>query len=315
MKVIIPAAGLGTRLRPITNNKPKVLVKIAGKPMIGHIIDKVLPLKPSEIITIIGRSGELVKEYVTSNYKYNLRFIVQYEMKGTAHAVSLAKQYVNEDLLIIFGDTIFDGDLPIKTSFDGLIGAAETDTPERFGIIEEGKYIKRLVEKPENPKGNLAIVGIYYIRNHSMLFSCIDEIIEKHIMSKGEYQLTDALQLMVDRGARLKSFKVKKWLDCGKKETLLEANYELLKLKNLMYKGAYAYVHKDAVIKNSKIKNNVCIEKGCTIENSELENCIIDENCIISNCRLNNSLIGCNATIKNYNGQADIGDNSIVDAS
>lgn len=176
MKAVIPVAGIGKRLRPLTNNKPKVLIPVNGKPMLGHLLDRLKKEDISEYIFITSYKREMVEDYIKKEYSdLNSKFVFQEEMKGTAHAISLAKNYVDEDVLIIFGDTLFQGELNLDCNEDGVIMVNETNEPERLGIVElNGEYVVGMEEKPKKPKSNLAIIGIYHINNYKLLFSCID---------------------------------------------------------------------------------------------------------------------------------------------
>jgi len=231
MKVIIPLAGFGTRLRPHTFTKPKPLVSVAGKPVLGHILDKLVGLDIEEIVYVVGYMGDQIRDYVEANYAFPSRYIEQKDLRGQAHAIYLVKDYVSGPVLIIFVDTIFEADLASLSSeqADGVLYVKEVDDPRRFGVvITRGGFITQLVEKPNTPVSNLAVIGLYYIRDSQVLMDCIAELIEKDIKTQGEYFLADALQLMIDRGAKLVAKKVDVWEDCGKPETVLHTNRYLL---------------------------------------------------------------------------------------
>jgi glucose-1-phosphate thymidylyltransferase len=196
MKVIIPLAGFGKRLRPHTYTKPKPLVNVAGKPVLGHILDRLNNLDIEEIIFIVGYLGEQIEEYVEATYKFHTRYIEQNELLGQAHAIYLAKDHVREPVLIIFVDTIFEADLKAlaELTADGAIYVKEVDDPRRFGVVTlQDGFITHFVEKPSTPVSNLAVTGVYYIKDAPMLFECIDELIARNIQTQGEYFLADAL--------------------------------------------------------------------------------------------------------------------------
>ncbi|HLP29451.1 MAG TPA: nucleotidyltransferase family protein, partial [Candidatus Didemnitutus sp.] len=225
MHAIIPVAGIGTRLRPFTHSLPKVLVNVAGKPILGHILDTLVAQGVTSATIITGYKGELVEEYVRSTYELNVTFVVQEEMLGLGHAIWVARESLKEEpVLIILGDTVFDVDLSVlATSQFSSLGVKYVDDPRRFGVvIEEGGFVHRLVEKPETPVSNLAIVGLYFIRRPEALRTALTSLIDNDLRTKGEYQLTDALQLMVDAGEKFTTFSVDGWYDCGKPETLLQ---------------------------------------------------------------------------------------------
>src|SRR5438093_1082376 len=230
---IIPAAGVGTRLRPHTHTQPKVLLHVAGKPMLGHILDELPALGVQKIVLIVGYMGERVVEYVRAAYPaLEVETVEQPERLGLGHAVSLAAPHVDDQpLLIILGDTLFEADLPaVIRGGTSSIGVQSVDDPRRFGIVEldrDGR-IRRMVEKPEHPASNLAITGVYYFRRGGPLFAALRELQEKNVRTRGEFQLTDAMQLLVSRGETITTFPIQGWYDCGKTETLLETNRVLL---------------------------------------------------------------------------------------
>ncbi|PIN79113.1 nucleotidyltransferase [Candidatus Woesearchaeota archaeon CG_4_10_14_0_2_um_filter_33_10] len=323
MKVIIPLAGKGTRLRPHTFSKPKPLLRVAGKAVLGHIIDKLKPLDVEEIIFITGDMQEKIKEYVNSNYKYKARYIKQDELLGDGYAINLAKEYVKEDVLIVFVDTIFETDLSkIKNvKSDGVVWVQEVDDPRRFGVVVlKNDHIEKIIEKSDEPISNLAIIGLYYIKNSSLMFHCLDEIIKCKLKSKGEFRLADALGLMIKNGARLNALEVDQWLDCGKPETLLSTNRYLLKngfnkeikTTNSVIIGP-VYIEDKVKIENSIIGPNASIASGCVIKNSIVKDSIVGENAVIENAALNKSLVGDDALIKDAFKKINVGDNSEID--
>ncbi len=325
MKVIIPVAGAGTRLRPHTHTTPKVLISVAGKPMIGHILDQLVGLPIDQIVMVVGLMGDKIKEYVDRNYKFKVRYIVQQETKGLADAVYLTRDAVQkDDALIILGDTIFSTDfkklLSKKTS---QLGVKEVSDPRRFGVVEHlhGK-ITRLVEKPEHPQSNLAIVGIYLIRDMPKLYSAIGTLIDKNIRTKGEYQLTDALQLLIDRGQTMETFPVEGWYDCGKPETLLDTNRQLLDLypqKSSKIKGVVinspVSIDPSARIEKSVIGPYVSVAAGSHIKNAVISDTIIGKNVCLESIMLQKSIVGDNAVVRGKQRKLNVGDGSEVDLS
>ena len=323
MKVIIPLAGKGTRLRPHTFSKPKPLLRVAGKAVLGHIIDKLKPLDVEEIIFITGDMQEKIEEYVSFNYKYKARYIKQDKLLGDGYAINLAKEYVKDDVLIIFVDTIFETDLSKikKINSDGVVWVKEVDDPRRFGVVVlKNDHIEKIVEKPDEPISNLALIGLYYVKNSSLMFHCLDEIIKCNLRSKGEFRLADALGLMIKNGAKLNALEVDKWLDCGKPETLLSTNRYLLKngfnkeikTKNSVVIGP-VYIEDKVKIENSIIGPYASIASGCVIKNSIVKDSIVGENAIIENAALNKSLVGDSALIKDTFRKVNVGDNSEID--
>lgn len=213
------------------------------------------------------------------------------------------------------------GKLKFDTDCTASLGVAETETPERFGIVQlnDDGFITRIVEKPKEPPSNLALIGLNYINNPKELFKAIREIIKKDITLKGEYYLANALQMMVTRGKKIKTFRVEKWLDTGKVETLLDTHRELLKENNRKIDVDAkvtdpVYINDGVTIENSVIGPYVTINKGAKIKNSRVENCIIDNNSIIEECTLKDSIIGKETTIKNFHGKLHIADHTTIES-
>ncbi|RPI69036.1 MAG: nucleotidyl transferase [Ignavibacteriae bacterium] len=324
MRAIIPVAGIGTRLRPHTYTLPKVLVNVAGKPILGHIMDALVRQGVDGATIITGYKGDLVEDYLRATYDMPCEFVVQDEMKGLGHAIWTARESLNDEpVLIILGDTVFDVDLSVlKTSQFSSLGVKHVDDPRRFGVvISDGPFVTRLVEKPETPVSNNAIVGLYYIANPRVLRDCLNELIDKDIRTKGEYQLTDALQLMVDRGEKFTTFPVDGWYDCGKPETLLETN------RFLLTKGSTTSaptgcvivppVHIDptAVVEHSVIGPYASLSKGAVVRNSIIRDSIICDYATVSDISLDQSIIGENANVSGRFASINIGDASVVKLS
>ncbi len=321
MRAIIPAAGIGTRLRPHTHTLPKVLLNVAGKPVLGHIIDGLLENGINELTIIIGYQGEKVSKYVEARYDIPTKFVFQEERKGLGHAVGLGLEETDDPVLIILGDTIFDADFnDILTVKDSVIGVAEVEDPRRFGVVEvEEGVVTRLVEKPEHPPSNLAVVGLYKINSQARLKSAVQETVDKGITTKGEYQLTDALQVLIDWGETIKTAKVNGWYDCGKKETLLKTNRYLLESMKKTYEieGSLVvppvYIGENCTIKNSIIGPYTTIDDDSTMKHSLVRNSIVGAGSKLDGCNLDNSLIGENAEVVGLAQQLNIGDHSEVD--
>jgi len=321
MKAIIPAAGIGSRLRPHTHTAPKALLHVAGKPILGHIIDELIAYNIREIIFIVGFLGEKIVDYVTTNYNIKASFIEQKELKGLGYAIHLAKEHITEEpVLIILGDTIFDLNLNdlIKSEYDA-IGTREVDDPRRFGIAEtDGRFITKLIEKPDNPTSNLALTGIYFIKSTKLFSQCLDQLIVKNITTRGEYQLTDALSLMLEQKCRMTSFHIDGWYDCGKKETLLETNRYLLRQIKTVDGRRDAivippvYISPSAKIINSVIGPGVSIADDTVIESSIIRDSIISTGAEVRNCLLESSLIGNNSTYIGRFHQLNLGDSSEI---
>lgn len=323
MKVIVPLAGFGTRLRPHTYTKPKPLVRVAGKPVLGHILDKLAGLPIDEIIFIVGYLGDQIRDYVSANYHFPSRYVEQKELKGQAHALHLAADHISGPVLIVFVDTIFEADLSALADLkeDGVIYVKEVDDPRRFGVvITENGYITRLVEKPSTPVSNLAVIGVYYVRNSQLMLDCISALIERDIKTQGEYFLADAFQLMIDRGARFVARTVDVWEDCGKPETVLHTNRYLLehggaqetKTENSVLVPP-VYIEPSAVIRDSVIGPYVSVAEGSTIIRSIIRDSIVNEFAHIEDANLSQSLIGRDAVVRGSFQRLNVGDSSQVE--
>jgi len=322
LKVIIPVAGIGTRLRPHTHTAPKGLLHVAGKPILGHILDRLKKLDVREIIFIIGFLGERIADYVKKNYDFKSRFVYQEELKGLAYALNLVSPRIKKDepLLIILGDTIIEANLSqVLKKNQNSLGTHWVDDPRRFGIVEKEKgWVKRLVEKPEHPTSHQAIVGVYYVADTPLFKECLKEIIGKKIKTKGEYQLTDALQLMINQGAKFSTFEIGGWYDCGKPETLLETNQHLLgkmKVKRKIPGSVLippVYVSPTSKIIDSVVGPFVSVADDAVIRNSIIRNSIVGEEAEISFCLLESSLVGFGAEVNGTFQKLNVGDSSVV---
>ena len=322
MKAVIPVAGIGTRLRPQTITIPKALLNVAGKPILGHIIDNLIGMGVNELIPIIGYKGELVRDYMIRTYDVPIHFVVQEEQKGIAHAVSLARPYADgSELIIILGDTIIKTDFTrIPESGEYVLGFHEVVVAGRFGICEVDRdVITGIVEKPEEPKSNLAVVGLYYLHDSTSLFDACEELIENSIMTKGEYQITDALQLMIDHGVKFHPYRIDGWFDCGKLETLLETNRVLLADMNGSYtrEGSIiippCYIDGESDINRSIIGPYVSVARGCRISDSIIKNSILNEESALRDVMLEGSVVGAFAELTGNKSIFNISDYSQID--
>lgn len=326
MKVIIPLAGKGTRLRPHTHVTPKPMLEVAGKPVMAYILDDLVKLGGvDQVIYITGHLKERVEEYAKREYSFPSVFVEQVVQNGTASAVELARPYVDEPVLIIFVDTIFDADLSVinNTDADGIIWVKEVEDYQRFGVVvtdAEGN-MTRIVEKPSTPISKRANIGLYYIRNWKLLYEGIDYVMRQP-PNKGEYYLTDAFQYMIDKGAKIKVIDVEGWFDAGKLDTLLETNRVMLERgrarKPAGLEGARifdpVYIEDGVVLKNSTVGPNVSISAGTVVENSEIRDSVIGERAKISHCTLRESMIGNDVVLEGVKGQVMVGDHSEVRA-
>ncbi len=333
MKVVIPAAGAGKRLFPHTFTKPKPMVYIAGKPIIGHILDRMKDVGPEEIIMIVGYKKEQITSYVDKNYSdiFNIKYIDQEEQLGLGHSIYVAKDEIGDsDIMIALGDMIFKAGYSEfyrhhlnNGDCSASIGVREVSDPRKYGIVElNGEYIKKLEEKPSRPKSKLGIAGVYFIKETRVLLSILEEMIKKNTRTRGEYQLTDALQEMLNRGCCLKPFPVSSWYDCGHHESLLETNRVLLDEKENIDP---VYQLKDSVIIqpvaigdnvtiiNSVIGPHASIASDSYIESSIISDSVIGPRSHISNVNLQKSIVGDDASVHGKHNSLNIGDSSLIE--
>lgn len=328
MKVVIPLAGYGTRLRPHTYTKPKPLINVAGKPVLGHLLDKLSELDISEYIFVVGYLGEQIQQYISKKHpELPVRYVVQGEMLGQSHAIYLSKDYLDDNpVFVVFGDHIFETnfDLIRNPVSDAVIYVKEVDDPRRYGVVmlDENQHVVKFVEKAENPPSNLAIIGLYYINNGRKLVEAIERQIEEKRMLKNEYYIADALQFLVNEGMKFRVETVPSWLDCGNPESVLAANRYLLGhggMDNswaLIYKEAIIVppvrIDPSAVITRSVVGPNVTISSNCHIEDSIIRESIVGEGADLKNVILENSLIGNDASVVGQYHAYNVGDSSSV---
>ncbi len=323
MRTIIPIAGKGTRLRPHTYALPKSMMKVAGKPILQHIMDTALSYGAEEFTLIVNEFYNPVREFVSTHYTHPVQYRIQTDFTGIAAALLLAEEELkkSEPALIILGDTIFTADIASVVK-DGhtSIGVKEVDDPRRLGIAElDGDgFVTRLIEKPQAPKSNLALVGVYYIRDTRELLHAIRELIQRNITTKGEFQITDAFQLLVENGEKMRTFKLSGWYDCGTFESFLESNQYLVSLNPCRKKYETAvivgnnYIADSAVIENSVIGPHVSISENVIIRNSVLRNCLIDDNSVIQSMMIGDSIIGANVTLTGSPKSMSVADSSFM---
>lgn len=322
MRAIIPVAGFGSRLRPHTYTLPKVLLNVAGKPILGHILDQIIRDGFTEATIIVGYLGDQVCDYVRSNYRIKVDFVEQEERKGLAHAIHIARHTIDaEPVLIILGDTIFDVDLkPVIAGRTTSIGVRYVEDPRRFGIAEmTDGVVTRLVEKPEHPTSNHAIVGLYWIARPRKLLAAIDTIMAGGIRTKGEFQLTDALETMRQEGEPITTFAVNGWYDCGRPETLLATNRHLLDGGKASYSlpGVVivppVFIAPTAKITDSVIGPYATLADGVEVSDSIVRNSILGEGARVRQALLENSIVGSNANVSGSFKRINIGDSSEID--
>ena len=325
MKVIIPLAGKGTRLRPHTHITPKPMLKIAGKPVIDYVMEDLQRLgNVEQVIYITGHLKEKVEEYARTKYPFDAVFIEQKVQDGTAGAVALAREYVDQPVFIIFVDTIFDADLSVvnRTDADGIIWVKTVEDYQRFGVVvtDEDGNMTKIVEKPTTPISKRANIGLYYIRNWKLLYEGIDWTLRQP-KNKGEYYLTDAYQYMIDHGAKIKVIDVEGWYDAGEQGALLETNRIMLEKGRARRPSSLppdvrvidpVYIEDDVVLSHATIGPNVAIGAGSRLDGSELRDTIIGSGSTVTNSSLTDSIIGDAAVVEGVRGQVNVSDHSVV---
>jgi glucose-1-phosphate thymidylyltransferase len=331
MKVIIPAAGAGKRLYPHTYTKPKPMVFVAGKPIIGHILDKMVDIEPEEVIVVVGYMKDKIISYVKANYSDSFKkitFVNQEQQLGLGHSIFVTRDQVGDSpILIALGDMIFrDGYSDFLDQHrrngdcSGSIGVKLIDNPQHYGIVYlgPGHTIEKLVEKPESSTSKLGIAGVYFIEDTPRLFDAIGSLLKTN--NSCEVQLTDALQLSVENGSVYKTFEVNSWYDCGRPESLLEVNRILLSENTASYNGAKnsiiiepVSIGKNAKIDNSIIGPYVSISDGAAVSSSIIEDSIVGNNAEIKHMMLRYSIIGDHAVLIGKSNALNIGDSSTIE--
>lgn len=329
MKAIIPVAGAGTKLRPHTYTQPKALIPLAGKTILSIIVQQLKDAGITDFIFIIGYLGEKIEDYVKITYpELNCQFITQNERHGVGHAVELAKSMAeNEEVIIVLGDTIAEYNVKeILDSPYSMLGIKKVDDPRNFGVAElgeSGNEISRVVEKPSIPKSNMALVGIYKIKETKILFDCLEKIDNEKSGTYHQFSLTDAIQCMIEQGVVFQPFRVDNWYDCGRKDSLIHSNSVLLKkfgvadIPNDRFQNTVIIqpvsIGDGCIIKNSVIGPNVTIGENTTINHSIIKDSIIGAYSSLYEIVLNNSLIGNDAEVKGVTRNLNIGDNTAID--
>jgi glucose-1-phosphate thymidylyltransferase len=328
MKAIIPVAGAGTKLRPHTYTQPKALIPIAGKTVLSIIVDQLREAGITDFVFVVGYLGNKIQDYVKETFEgINASFVQQNEREGLGHAVLLTKEAVgDEEVIIVLGDTICEYDVKELLSHPtSVLGIKKVDDPRIFGVAEVGEdgSISLVVEKPQIPKSNMALVGIYKIKETRMLFDCLEANYREGVKNRDEYSLTDALECMINKGTHFQSYKVLNWFDCGNKESLLESNATLLKKFGTSISPDHRFenvivvepvsIGKNCEIKNSIIGPNVAVGDNTTINYSIIKESIIGSYADLFDIVLEDSLIGSDTEVKGETRSLNIGDNTEID--
>jgi glucose-1-phosphate thymidylyltransferase len=330
LKVVIPMAGLGTRLRPHTWSKPKQLISVAGKAVLDHVLDTLSSLPGGmnvELVNIVGYLGEQIECYMQEHYSHlKWHTVVQEDPRGQSHAIQLAREHLNGPMLIVFADTLIETDLSFlpQEEAEAVAWVKPVPDPRRFGVavVGEGGRVTRLIEKPVDMSNNLAVVGFYYLQRAEDLLAAIDEQMARGVELKGEYYLADAINIMLERGLTMRTEKVDVWLDTGTPEALLETNRYLLEhgLDNSAglpeNHGTVimppVFIHPSAEIRDSIVGPFVSLGAGCRVEHSIIQDSILEDEAQASGVILEKSLVGRRAQIIRRAATINAGDNTSV---
>lgn len=330
MKLIVPMAGRGTRLRPHTHVTPKPLLPVAGRSMVERIVETfagVLPRALDEAVYILGPDfgGDVRKSLTEISERFGMRahFAVQERALGTGHAVIQAADHLDGECVVVFADTLFAMDVAPDLDADAVVWVKWVDDPRRFGVVvKEGERITAFVEKPQEPISNEAIIGIYYVREGVRLREALQYLLDHHVTGVGdEYQLTDALDRMLTEGSVFKTASVTEWLDCGTIPALMETSGVVLakdgeNRKEGTVEGTTlvepVYVGPGATVRHSVVGPNVAVEAGATVEGSVLSDTIVFEKALVAGAALHGALVGRHAVVRSFSGTLNVGDHATV---
>lgn len=326
MKLVIPLAGFGSRMRPHTWVKPKPLIDVAGKPFLAHLLDKFAGVKIDELVIIYGWLGGQIEEYVRKNYAHlNPYFVEQKEMRGQSHALWQAREHLSGPGFVVYVDTFFETDLSVveRADCDGIAFVKEVEDPRRFGVVEvnDRGYVSRFIEKPPTTENKEVVIGLYWFRDFAWVLRAIKDQMDRNVMLNGEFFLADAFQIMVDQGARLCPQEVQVWQDTGKPETTLQSNRYLLDHGH-DNSGAVrpvngvivspSYVAPDARIENAVVGPYASVGPKAVIRNAVVRNSLIDAGATVEDVFLEGSLIGEKVQVKGQPTRLNIGHSSTV---
>jgi len=331
LKIVIPMAGYGKRLRPQTWSRPKQLISMAGKTVIEHVLDTfdTLPKEFSvEYVFIVGYLGDKIREFMTENYPdLTVHFVVQDEMKGQSHAIYLAREFIKGPMIMVFADTLLETELSFldQEESDLVAWVKPVPDPRRFGVaeVDDEGWVTRLIEKPKALDNNLALVGFYYFKEGQKLIQAIENQMEQKVIFKGEYFLADAINLMLDNDqTRMRTQKVNVWLDAGTPEAVLATNRYLLDHgydnsgKAAKRMGVRiippVYIHPEANVESSVLGPHTVVEAGCQISGSVIQNSIIEKEARVEDVILRDSMIGQYAQVEGGSSSINLGDHSSI---
>ncbi len=331
LKIAIPMAGLGTRMRPHTWSKPKPLIALAGQTVLDHLLEQFRSLpqpEEAQFIFIVGPNQlEQIRNHMQACHpQTRVEYVVQEQMRGQSDALYLAREYLKGPMLMCFSDTLIETNLAekIRPGVDGLAWVKAVPDPRRFGVAvaDENGFVRHLVEKPKEMNNNLVLVGLYYFRDGHELMSAIEKQVEQKLSLNNEFFLADAINVMLSEGAKFRIEEVGVWLDAGKVDALLETNQYLLShghdndaetgKRSGVKIHSPVYVHPQAKLSSCEIGPFASIGRDCQLENARIINSVLEDGVAVKDSTLENSLIGRNAVIEQFEGSLNIGDNSWV---
>jgi glucose-1-phosphate thymidylyltransferase len=330
IKVVIPMAGLGTRLRPHTWSKPKQLVSVAGKPVLDHVLDMLSTLPDPqniELINIVGYLGDQIEDHMREYHPgIKSHFVLQDDPRGQSHAIYLAREFLSGPMMVVFADTLIDTDLSILADeeHDAIAWVKPVPDPRRFGVavLDQDEQVTQLIEKPQEMDNNLVVVGFYYFRSAEDLLSAIETQMERDVQLKGEYFLADAINIMLENGLKMRPERIDIWLDAGTPEALLETNRYLLENghanshqlpdRSGVVINPPVFVHPTAELENCVVGPFASIGAGARVSSSIVRDSILENEAQVANVSLENSLIGRHAQVQSRPGSVNVGDNTIV---
>ena len=330
IKVVIPMAGLGTRLRPQTWSKPKQLVSVAGKPVLDHVLDMLSTLPDPqniELINIVGYLGDQIEDHMREHHPgIKSHFVLQDDPRGQSHAIYLAREFLSGPMMVVFADTLIDTDLSILADeeHDAIAWVKPVPDPRRFGVavLDQDEQVTQLIEKPQEMDNNLVVVGFYYFRSAEDLLSAIETQMERDVQLKGEYFLADAINIMLENGLKMRPERIDIWLDAGTPEALLETNRYLLENghanshqlpdRSGVVINPPVFVHPTAELENCVVGPFASIGAGARVSSSIVRDSILENEAQVANVSLENSLIGRHARVQSRPGSVNVGDNTIV---
>lgn len=330
MKIIIPLAGFGKRMRPYSWSRAKPLLHVAGKTVLGHLLDQMHEICTDEVIFVVGYKGEQIESWVRQQYPHlNSHFVVQEQLLGQAHALWLCRDYMDDDELVVaFGDGIVIARYTeLAADSDGVMLVQTVEDPRKFGVVATDDHgrVQQIIEKPDHDRYRQAIAGIHWFRHGRVLAQALDAVIQQNRQTKGEFYLVDAYQVLLEQGKQIQTKEVNFWLDAGNPENILTTNERLL---GLGYGSADAidrsyaedftaippvFIHAEATVDSSVIGPYVSIGPGAVVRNCIIKNSIIDAGAHLENCLLDGALIGENCRVVGNRQQMFLGDDSIVE--